>query len=1711
MTPLRTLRRPRRPAGSRSSAIRLALLLLLAVAVGLAGAILTPGSPPRPAEATTPAVTQLRITSDPGAKGYYATGDRIIFEVTFDTVITTWNSRYNTFWGSQALNTATRFAIQVGSATQYAYAEDHGSGNGDMVVLFYHDVVVADHDADGISVPTTSTILNNVTHVDSGTDHTAINRALPDNLDAAQAAHKVNTADYDADDDDLIEITTLAQLNAVRHDLDGNGSPSSGNETAYKTAFVGAGADMGCASGAGMCAGYELDADLDFAGSITFTNWSPIGSGFAQSTSFSGQFNGRGHTISNLPITTTSGYVGLFANVRGHIEQVGLVDVNIAVNRASGDTNAGALVGLVRDGGTVRYSYATGDLNITAAAAAGRTRAGGLIGEMAHTSQLVGSWAGVNVTVDSAATSGFDNVTGLVGGVNNGTAVSITACYAIGAVRTTRNSTDSAGLTGWITGGTTLSYSYSIAAVSHSGTSTTIGGAVGGVHAAATLTQVYWDNQASGIPTDNYGTGYSTSALQSPTAYGAAAGDAYFGWNIDLDNADGDNDLTTNTAAGEDANGDDPWDFGTNEQYPVLKFNYDADAIALQRTRLAIINYDTDGDNLIEVRTLAQLNAIRYDLDGNGGVSASDQANYTAAFPNPAAGMGCASGAGNCDGYELMADLDFAGSDYGSGVGWTPIGVDNSSNGATPYTAAFDGNHHTISNLTIASTGSNWAGLFAWLESPAVVSRVGLVDANVTPSFSSSNGRYFAVGTLSGYSDGTVRYCYATGTVHPSASGSGPYTYTGGLIGRVGNGGVVAASWANVAVTISSTSTNSAWDYAGGLLGRVHGVSANRTAVIASYARGSANSDRDNSRVGGLTGRMDVGTVTASYSTGAPSSAGASTVVGGLIGQINSNATVQYSYWDAETSGILDDTDSNAPEGEPTADLTTPEEYGSTGSIYENWNVNVDGDTGTGTPTIGGDDPWHFGADNQYPVLKFGYDVVGFTRQRGYWTPVDYDANGNGLIDIRTLAQLDAIRWDLNGDGVVAVANEAAYATAYPGLTHDMGCPVDCRGYELLNDLDFDTDGDGSTHTAGVGDADDQYYNGGMGWARIGACCAGGYNATFDGNGYVIANLFFNRPNAPDDYGLFGGIWGNSHITRLGLPNAYVAGRDYVGALTGDTRTRGRVSFCWATGQASGRDVVGMLIGINHGPVYSSWASGEVTASRQYAGGLSGASDGSLIATYSHADVTVGTQTAGSLTGQIENITDPGLGATRISASYATGMVSGSTTQIGGLAYVHGSANASDITDSYYDAATTGISGGATTANLQGTLGYTGIYENWRVDVDLDSNPDDPWDFGAANQYPMLDYGHSAASIAAQRALQDTSLRIVPPANVDRLLQTGADAYRLEVEPAVDVVALPATAYPTTQPDATAEITAVTPAHPTQPWAMGDTDIRLLPDQSETPTVVTLRVTAPLGRSVRDYTLTIQRVFCPKAQLTGPADVVGEGGSADFTVLVCGDTTEAVVVSWAVDADASTAEAADVGRALTGNITVPAGTDRESVLSFPITDDAKPEGSETLTVAITGVSGGTERFDDTAQTAMIALSDPSLMLRAPEGTGTGGAGDNADTPLTASSMLVITEGAARAYSIRLASDPGERVTVVIHSNHASITTSPPTVTFDAGNWQQPQRVTVNAAPDGDDKHERARLTHILTDADGGLLEIIDRVGVFVADVDPPDDDDDVCR
>lgn len=206
----------------------------------------------------------------------------------------------------------------------------------------------------------------------------------------------------------------------------------------------------------------------------------------------------------------------------------------------------------------------------------------------------------------------------------------------------------------------------------------------------------------------------------------------------------------------------------------------------------------------------------------------------------------------------------------------------------------------------------------------------------------------------------------------------------------------------------------------------------------------------------------------------------------------------------------------------------------------------------------------------------------------------------------------------------------------------------------------------------------------------------------------------------------------------------------FIGGLVGTNQ--GTILASYATGDVNGEDIygggayIGGLAGHNEngGMIIASYATGSVDGASE-SGGLVGRNEGTIIANYATGSVTGTGDDIGGLVGaSYEN----GM----IIASYATGKVSGSglTAHIGGLA----GANSGTIADSYWDTQTSGQASsyggiGKTTGELQHLTGYAGIYANWDIDIDGDGIVDNPWDFGASNQYPALQY--AGLSVAAQR------------------------------------------------------------------------------------------------------------------------------------------------------------------------------------------------------------------------------------------------------------------------------------------------------------------------------------------------------------------------
>ena len=363
-----------------------------------------------------------------------------------------------------------------------------------------------------------------------------------------------------------------------------------------------------------------------------------------------------------------------------------------------------------------------------------------------------------------------------------------------------------------------------------------------------------------------------------------------------------------------------------------------------------------------------------------------------------------------------------------------------------------------------------------------------------------------------------------------------------------------------------------------------------------------------------------------------------------------------------------------------------------------------------------------------------------------------YDTDDDGLIEITTLAQLDAMRHDPDGNGNPTTAGATAYATAFPNVTRVV-CGASsggCRGYELEADLDFlDTNGDGQVDTnddtngdGQVDAADTPYGNSGAGWESIGTD-SDRFRTTFEGNGHTIRHLFVNRP-ATDNVGLVGYMNGSGTIRNVGLIDAEVRGRDAVGGLVG--LNSGSITGSYTTGRVEGqRDWVGGLVGTNFGTIHTSYATGRVSGINDV-GGLVGWNHGTIHTSYATGRVSGSRNNVGGLVGRVP------MGASgQIRTSYATGRVSGNS-HVGGLV---GHQQGGNTTHSYWNTTTSGqptSPGGTaqTTEALQTPTGYSGIYADWNVDLNGDGTTDDPWHFGTSSQYPALkgptgtwtDFGH---------------------------------------------------------------------------------------------------------------------------------------------------------------------------------------------------------------------------------------------------------------------------------------------------------------------------------------------------------------------------------
>ena len=233
-----------------------------------------------------------------------------------------------------------------------------------------------------------------------------------------------------------------------------------------------------------------LTADIDLTGK----DWTPIGTDY--DNSYTGTFDGGGHTITGLTITTNDQYAGLFGYLGnfgkfGTVKNVVMEGVQITCNHWSGF--AGGVAGYSW-GGTIENCSVSGSVS-------GTVYVGGVVG-----AQIDGSITGCS---SSATVKGTVDVGGVAGQTNS--SATLTACYATGNVTIEidpKKNIAGGSLVG-MNAGSSLLACYATGNVTSTGSSTGnvhIGGFLGNNY--NTVTACYWKNN------HEQGIGYNSGATE---------------------------------------------------------------------------------------------------------------------------------------------------------------------------------------------------------------------------------------------------------------------------------------------------------------------------------------------------------------------------------------------------------------------------------------------------------------------------------------------------------------------------------------------------------------------------------------------------------------------------------------------------------------------------------------------------------------------------------------------------------------------------------------------------------------------------------------------------------------------------------------------------------------------------------------------------------------------------------------------------------------------------------------------------------------------------------------------------------------------------------------------------------------------------------------------------------------------------------------------
>ncbi len=512
------------------------------------------------------------------------------------------------------------------------------------------------------------------------------------------------------------------------------------------------------------------------------------------------------------------------------------------------------------------------------------------------------------------------------------------------------------------------------------------------------------------------------------------------------------------------------------------------------------------------------------------------------------------------------ADIDLGISPWNEDKGWEPIG-----NGTEFFTGTYDGNGHTVSNLTINRPTEDYNALFGYSLGAE------FKDIIMTGASVSGNDKN---AVLLAYSDSTsVTGCSVSGNINGDFA-------CGGLIGRSEN--------SNISSCITDVSVTGTGKYTGGLVGRCHDSTTIESCSTYGTVTGTNNT-------GGLAGLIENSNITQCISSANVISDLNS---GGLIGYCD-NSEIIYSY----SSGSVSAGSNSGGFIGYTLNSVVTHCY-STGSVD--------------CPVSGGGLIGFEGSGNSFTDCFWDIDTSGETSSAG----------GIGKTTAQMHCMYSFNNWDWENmwmitpeinNGYPFLEREELFAysgwgdSSHPYIVSDLTDLDMMRFYKTYSFI-LSTDIDASATTG---------WNDGAGFIPLGTDSLN-FFGDLDGDRHTITGLYINNSTTP--CGLFG-VANSVTLSNINIVDAQVSGGDNTGILAGILYST-IVWGCNTSGTvtASG-DQAGGLVGCNNGNIQMSSASCIVEGYTR-TGGLAGQNSGFIDQCFSTGTVTSMGSLSGGLVGE---------------------------------------------------------------------------------------------------------------------------------------------------------------------------------------------------------------------------------------------------------------------------------------------------------------------------------------------------------------------------------------------------------------------------------------------------------------------------------------------